>query len=138
MSEIGTPTAKEELENGTGFTPRFDANGLMAAIVTEASSGDVLMLAFMNEEALRRTLKTGEAHFWSRSRGKLWRKGETSGNLLRVIEVRTDCDQDCVLLRVEIAGDEAACHTGRKSCFYRRVEGAGRSGEAGSLAFLDE
>jgi phosphoribosyl-AMP cyclohydrolase len=138
MSGVGTPIAKEELENGTVFVPRFDASGLIAAIVTEASSGDVLMLAFMNEEAFGLTLKTGEAHFWSRSRRKLWRKGETSGNVLRVIEIRTDCDQDCVLLRVEIAGNEAACHTGRKSCFYRRVEGAGGATEMARLAFLDE
>ena len=111
-----------ELENGLDFTPRFDASGLMAAIVTDASSGEVLMLAFMNEDALARTLETGEAHFWSRSRRALWRKGETSGNLLRVVEMRTDCDQDSVLLRVEIGGDAAACHTGRRSCFYRRIE----------------
>jgi phosphoribosyl-AMP cyclohydrolase len=131
-------TSKDELENGSAFTPRFDASGLMAAIVTEAVSGEVLMLAFMNEEALALTLQTGEAHFWSRSRGKLWRKGETSGNVLRVVEMRTDCDQDCVLLTVTIAGDEAACHTGRKSCFYRRVEHVGHAGEAPCLAFLDE
>jgi len=114
--------SKTELENGLEFTPRFDASGLMAAIVTDASSGEVLMLAFMNEDALARTLETGEAHFWSRSRCALWRKGETSGNVLRVVEIRTDCDQDSVLLRVEIGGDAAACHTGRRSCFYRRVE----------------
>ena len=137
MSLGGTCVSKDELENGTVFAPRFDVNGLMAAIVTEAASGEVLMLAFMNEEALALTLRTGEAHFWSRSRGKLWRKGETSGNVLRVVEMRTDCDQDCVLLRVEIAGDAAACHTGRKSCFYRRIE-SGTSGEAPRLAFLDE
>ena len=111
-----------ELENGLHFTPRFDDSGLMAAIVTDAASGEVLMLAFMNADALALTLQTGEAHFWSRSRRSLWRKGETSGNILRVVEMRTDCDQDCVLLRVEIGGDKAACHTGRRSCFYRRVE----------------
>ncbi len=128
----------ELLENGTAFTPRFDENGLMAAIVAEAASGDVLMLAFMNAEALTRTLETGEAHFWSRSRRTLWRKGETSGNVLRVIEMRTDCDQDCVLLRVEIGGGEAACHTGRKSCFYRRVE-IGPSSQGGwPLAFIGD
>lgn len=130
--------SKEDLENGTVFSPRFDASGLMAAIVTEAASGEVLMLAFMNEEALALTMQTGDAHFWSRSRGKLWRKGETSGNVLRVVEMRTDCDQDCVLLRVTVAGDEAACHTGRKSCFYRRIEPGRQAGEAPGLAFLDE
>jgi phosphoribosyl-AMP cyclohydrolase len=122
MSATPADGSNAELENGLGFTPRFDANGLMAAIVTNAASGEVLMLAFMNEEALARTLETGEAHFWSRSRRALWRKGETSGNVLRVLEMRTDCDQDCVLLRVEIGGDRAACHTGRRSCFYRRIE----------------
>ena len=123
-----------QLENGLDFTPRFDASGLMAAIVTDAASGEVLMLAFMNEDALARTLETGEAHFWSRSRRALWRKGETSGNFLRVVEMRTDCDQDCVLLRVEIGGDKAACHTGRPSCFYRRIE-TKRTGAPGQ-AFL--
>lgn len=136
MSQSGTALSKDALEEGTAFTPRFDANGLMAAIVTEAASGEVLMLAFMNADALALTLQTGEAHFWSRSRGKLWRKGETSGNVLRVVEMRTDCDQDCVLLRVEIGGDEAACHTGRKTCFYRRVDGPAAAGETARLAFI--
>jgi phosphoribosyl-AMP cyclohydrolase len=115
-------TPKEQLENDTAFTPRFDDKGLVATIVTDAQSGGVLMFAFMNDEALRKTIETGEAHFWSRSRGKLWRKGETSGNVLTVKEMRTDCDQDCIWLRVTVGGDEAACHTGQKSCFYRRVE----------------
>ena len=122
MSITPAAPSKAELENGLGFTPRFDASGLMAAIVTDAASGEVLMLAFMNDDALARTLETGEAHFWSRSRRALWRKGETSGNTLRVIEMRTDCDQDCVLLRVEVGGDKTACHTGRRSCFYRRIK----------------
>jgi phosphoribosyl-AMP cyclohydrolase len=118
--------------------PRFDANGLMGAIVAEVASGEVLMFAFMNEEALARTLETGEAHFWSRSRQSLWRKGETSGNVLRVVEMRTDCDQDCLLIRVTIAGDGAACHTGRKSCFYRRIEMPETRGAASSLRFIDD
>jgi phosphoribosyl-AMP cyclohydrolase len=129
--------SKAELESGLDFTPRFDEQGLMAAIVTDAGSGEVLMLAFMNAEALARTLATGEAHFWSRSRQALWRKGETSGNVLRVMEIRTDCDQDCLLLRVEIGGDKAACHTGRRSCFYRRVEGTEPGSEAARLSFID-
>jgi phosphoribosyl-AMP cyclohydrolase len=129
--------SKAELETGLGFTPRFDEQGLMAAIVTDAESAEVLMLAFMNAEALARTLATGEAHFWSRSRRALWRKGETSGNVLRLVEMRTDCDQDCVLLRVEIGGDKAACHTGRRSCFYRRVEAAEPGLQAGRLSFVD-
>lgn len=131
-------TSKLALESGTEFTPRFDANGLMAAIVTDAASSEVLMLAFMNAEALARTLATGEAHFWSRSRGALWRKGETSGNVLRVVEIRTDCDQDCVLLRVELTGDGAACHTGRKSCFYRRVEMPAGEEAPRTLSFIGE
>ncbi len=94
------------------------------------------MLAFMNEEALTKTLATGEAHFWSRSRRTLWRKGETSGNVLRVVEMRTDCDQDCVLLRVEIGGGGAACHTGRKSCFYRRIEADGPGAADARLSFI--
>jgi phosphoribosyl-AMP cyclohydrolase len=129
--------SKQERESGTEFAPHFDANGLLAAIVTDAASGEVLMFAFMNEEALDRTLMTGEAHFWSRSRRELWRKGETSGNLLRVVEIRTDCDQDCVLLRVEIAGGGAACHTGRKSCFYRRLETPRSADGSVRLVYLD-
>ena len=136
MNGTTAAPSKDELENGEAFTPRFDASGLMAAIVTDAGSGEVLMLAFMNDAALALTLTTGEAHFWSRSRGAIWRKGETSGNVLRIVEMRTDCDQDCVLLRVEVGGDKAACHTGRRSCFYRRVE----PGEPGAsrLSFIDD
>lgn len=99
--------------------PRFDAAGLITAVVTDADSGEVLMLAHMNAEALAATRSTGEAHFWSRSRKALWRKGETSGNVLRVREMRIDCDQDAVWLIAEAAGP--ACHTGARSCFYRRV-----------------
>ena len=102
------------------FLPRFDAAGLVTAIVTDADSGVLLMVAHMNAEAIKRTRETGQAHFWSRSRGVLWRKGETSGNSLTLVEMRVDCDQDALLLRVVPAGP--ACHTGRRSCFYRRVE----------------
>ena len=138
MSAEPAAPSKTELENGATFTPRFDANGLMAAVVTDAASGEVLMLAFMNEDALARTLETGEAHFWSRSRRALWRKGETSGNILRVVEMRTDCDQDCVLLRVEVGGDKAACHTARRSCFYRRIENEPGAAVAARLAFVSD
>jgi phosphoribosyl-AMP cyclohydrolase len=126
------PTAalpKAELEEGSVFAPRFDAAGLIPAIVTEAGTGEVLMFAHMNEEALRLTLATGEAHFWSRSRSALWKKGETSGNILRITEMRTDCDQDVLWLRVRLEG-KAACHTGRHSCFYRVVV-AGPDGALG-------
>lgn len=111
----------EQLEEGTAFAPRFDAAGLVTVVTTEAGSNDVLMLAHMNAEALALTLQTGIAHYWSRSRGKLWRKGETSGELQEVVELRTDCDQDAIVLVVNQTGRGAACHTGRKSCFYRRA-----------------
>ncbi len=114
-------SSKSELEEGTAFTPRFDAAGLIPAIVTDADGGGVLMFANMNAEALRLTIETGEAHFWSRSRQSLWRKGETSGNRLLVQEIRTDCDQDVVWVKARLNGD-AACHTGRPSCFYRRLK----------------
>ena len=112
------------------FLPRFDAAGLVTAIVTDAETGTLLMVAHMNADAIRLTQQTGAAHFWSRSRRSLWRKGETSGNELTLIEMRVDCDQDALLLRVRPAGP--ACHTGRRSCFYRRVE------RDGSLTFLDD
>ncbi len=113
---------KKELEEGTAFSPRFDAGDLITAIVTDADDGMLLMVAHMNAEALALTLETGIAHYWSRSRSTLWKKGETSGNLQRVAEIRTDCDQDAVWLRVKVAGHDATCHTGRRSCFYRTVE----------------
>ena len=112
--------ADRSREEGTRLAPRWDANGLVTAVVTDRS-GTVLMLAMMNEEALHRTLATGEAHFWSRSRAELWHKGATSGNVLEVSEVRVDCDQDAVWLVAEPRGEAVACHTGRRSCFYRRV-----------------
>lgn len=110
-------------ESGLTLDPKYDAAGLITAVATDAATGDVLMLAHMNAEALEKTVATGEAHFWSRSRGRLWKKGETSGHVLRVVEARIDCDQDAVWLRVEPAGP--ACHTGERSCFYRRIEGGG-------------
>ena len=112
----------DALEEGSAFAPRFDVNGLVTAIAVEASTNAVLMVAHMNAEALSKTLETGEAHFFSRSRQKLWKKGETSGEIQRVLELRADCDQDALLVVVEQLGRGAACHTGRKSCFYRRVE----------------
>ena len=115
------PLSHDELEEGTAFAPRFDAAGLVTVVTVEAGSNDVLMLAHMNAEALSLTLETGIAHYWSRSRGKIWKKGETSGELQEVVELRTDCDQDAIVLVVSQAGRGAACHTGRKSCFYRRA-----------------
>ena len=109
-----------EVEEGLGFAPKFDADGLITAVATDAKSGDVLMVAHMNAEALRKTVATGEAWYYSRSRKKLWKKGESSGHIQRVVELRVDCDQDALWLKVEQAG-EGACHTGRRSCFYRAV-----------------
>lgn len=116
------PSDKKAIEEGAVFMPRFDASGLITAVVTDAQDGKLLMVAHMNDEALRLTLETGIAHYWSRSRSKLWKKGETSGNLQSVIELRTDCDQDALWLKVRVAGDGPTCHTGRRSCFYRQVQ----------------
>ncbi|HEY1561806.1 MAG TPA: phosphoribosyl-AMP cyclohydrolase [Caulobacteraceae bacterium] len=120
----GFPTASDQasLERGAVLAPRFDEHGLIAAVATHAETGEVLMLAWMNAEALERTLATGEAHYFSRSRGALWRKGETSGQVQAVTEIRVDCDQDAVWLRVVPGGDGGACHVGFRSCFYRVVE----------------
>lgn len=115
------PDDKSLLDEATTFTPRFDANGLITAVVVDASDNSVLMLAHMNDEALSLTLETGIAHYYSRSRAKLWKKGETSGNLQKVEAVLTDCDQDAIVLKVTMTGHQAACHTGRRSCFYRQV-----------------
>ncbi|MBV2144523.1 phosphoribosyl-AMP cyclohydrolase [Falsochrobactrum sp. TDYN1] len=112
---------KKAIEEGAVFMPRFDASGLITAVVTDARDGELLMVAHMNEEALRLTLETGIAHYWSRSRSTLWKKGETSGNLQSVVELRTDCDQDALWLKVRVVGDGPTCHTERRSCFYRKV-----------------
>jgi phosphoribosyl-AMP cyclohydrolase len=124
--------ADTEREEGLSFQPKFDATGLVTCVATDAATGDVLMVAHMNDEALRKTIATGEAWYYSRSRNALWRKGESSGQTQRVVEMRTDCDQDAVWIRVEQVG--AACHTGRHSCFYRKVE---EEGGKVSLCFVD-
>ena len=110
-------------ETDTVLNPKYDANGLITAVCTHATTGDVLMVAHMNAEALAKTLESGVAWFWSRSRGRLWQKGESSGHILTIVEARMDCDQDAVWLRCNPAGP--ACHTGEASCFYRRIEGQG-------------
>lgn len=122
--DTGFPVAADtnDLEQGERFTPRFDADGLIPAIVTDEKDGEVLMFAWMNATALANTLETGIAHFWSRSRKKQWKKGEDSGNLLYISEIATDCDQDVIWMRVTVAGAGKACHTGARSCFYRRIE----------------
>ena len=113
----------DDREQGTHLDPKWDAAGLVTAVASDAATGALLMLAHMDADALRLTIETGEAHFWSRSRQRLWKKGETSGNVLRVREIRIDCDQDALWLIVDPAGP--ACHTSAPSCFYRRVEGDG-------------
>ena len=118
---FAAPGTPEEIECGDTFMPRFGDDGLIAAIVTEEASGAVLMFAWMNRDALAKTIETREAYFWSRSRGRLWRKGEESGNTLEVRALLTDCDQDALLLKVRVAGKGVACHTGSKSCFYRSL-----------------
>ncbi len=108
-------------ETGTVLDPKWDASGLITGVVTDATTGELLMVAHLNAEALALTQATGEAHFWSRSRERIWRKGEESGNVLRIVEMRIDCDQDALWMKVEAAGP--ACHTGERSCFYRVVDG---------------
>ncbi|WP_051631367.1 phosphoribosyl-AMP cyclohydrolase [Afifella pfennigii] len=114
----------ETIEETEVFAPRFNAAGVLPCIAQDAGTGEVLMLAWMNEDALRATLETGEMHYWSRSRGRLWKKGETSGAVQRVVELRIDCDQDALLARVRPASRADTCHTGRGDCFYRRVAGS--------------
>ena len=121
-----------EREEGLKFQPKFDASGLVTCVATDAAGGEVLMVAHMNAEALRKTIDSGDAWYFSRSRNSLWRKGETSGHTQRVVEMRMDCDQDAIWIRVEQTG--AACHTGRRSCFYRAVT---RSDGGARLSFVD-
>ena len=110
---------KPALERGDQLAPRFNADGLVVAVAQHADTGEILMLAWMNDEALKLTVETGIAHYFSRSRGELWKKGETSGQLQQVEELRVDCDQDAVLIKVRPQGDGGACHVGFRSCFYR-------------------
>jgi phosphoribosyl-AMP cyclohydrolase len=126
---------KSEIEEGLAFAPKFGADGLITAVATDATSGDVLMVAHMNAEAVAKTIESGEAWYYSRSRKALWKKGESSGHVQRVIELRVDCDQDALWLKVEQEGP-GACHTGRRSCFYRAVP-LGKSG-AVALEFRND
>lgn len=127
--------AVDELEEGLALMPKFDPAGLVTCVATDAHSGEVLMVAHMNAQALAKTIASGEAWYYSRSRGALWRKGETSGHTQRVVELRVDCDQDAVWIKVEQTG--AACHTGRRSCFYRAVP-LGQQGGDAKLEFRAE
>ncbi len=120
ISDAPFSGSNENREQGNALLPKFDDRGLVAAVVTDSVSHEVLMVAFMNEEALEKTMLTGKAHFWSRSRDKLWMKGETSGNVLEVEQMLVDCDQDAFVLKVRPAGP--TCHTGSRSCFYRQLE----------------
>jgi phosphoribosyl-AMP cyclohydrolase len=129
---VSTSADINDIEEGLKFQPKFDAAGFVTCVATDADSGEVLMVAHMNDEALRRTIASGEAWYFSRSRNALWRKGETSGQTQRVVEMRLDCDQDAVWIRVEQTG--AACHTGRHSCFYRKIDGV--DGDT-RLSFVD-
>jgi phosphoribosyl-AMP cyclohydrolase len=130
---VSTSSDINDIEEGLTFQPKFDAAGLVTCVATDAATGEVLMVAHMNDEALRKTIASGEAWYYSRSRQSLWRKGESSGHVQRVVEMRIDCDQDAIWIRVEQSG--AACHTGRRSCFYRKVD----AGEGGArLSFVDE
>ncbi|WP_036289483.1 phosphoribosyl-AMP cyclohydrolase [Methylosinus sp. PW1] len=127
------PAEAHALEEGLALAPRYDAQGLIVCVTVEAATNEVLMVAYMNALALEKTLETGVAHYWSRSRQSLWRKGDTSGQVQKVVSLKVDCDQDALLLAVEPGGDGKACHTGRKSCFYRHVENLGESGAAPRL-----
>ncbi len=134
QSTFAQRSSTEAVEEGLAFAPKFDADGLVTCVATDAKTGDVLMVAHMNAEALRRTIESGEAWYFSRSRQSLWRKGESSGHVQRVVEMRVDCDQDAVWIKVE-QGGPGACHTGRRSCFYRAVP-LGKAGAA-TLEFRD-
>ncbi len=127
----------DEMEEGTVFAPRFDTQGLITAIAQDADSGRVLMVAHMNDEALRLTIETGEVTYWSRSRQSLWKKGETSGEIQKLVSLSTDCDQDVLLLEVIQTGRGAACHTGRQSCFYRRLDADGALADTGEPRLFD-
>ena len=135
-SLFGKRVTVEQVEEGNDLAPKFDAAGFIPCVTTDFHSGEVLMVAVMNREALRRTIETGEAHYFSRSRQQLWHKGATSGLVQKVVEMRIDDDQDCVWLRVEVAGG-ASCHVGYRSCFYRRVPVAGERSAGTALEFTE-
>jgi len=135
-SPFGRRVTVEQVEEGNELAPKFDAQGLIPCVTTDHASGELLMVAVMNREALARTIETGEAHYWSRSRQQLWHKGATSGLVQKVVEMRIDDDQDCVWLRVEVAGN-ASCHVGYRSCFYRRVPVGAERSRGTSLEFTE-
>jgi phosphoribosyl-AMP cyclohydrolase len=130
-------TSASSVEYTATFAPNFDASGLLACVTVDAATGEVLMLAYMNEAALRRSIETRQAWYWSRSRRELWRKGASSGQTQTIVEMRVDCDQDALLLKVDVGGDGSACHTGNRSCFYRKVEIGRGLGRATTLSMND-
>jgi len=134
--KFGQRGSAQAVETTDVFAPKFDAHGLVPAIVQDASSNEVIMFAFMNALALEKTITTGTAHYWSRSRQKLWLKGETSGETQQVVEMQTDCDQDVILLKVNVQGRGATCHTGKRACFYRQIDTSG-SGADGTVGLND-
>lgn len=143
MKEVSSPVfaarnSIEQVEEGNSLAPKFDSSGLLVCVTTDATSGEVLMVGYMNSEALERTIATGEAHYWSRSREILWHKGANSGLVQTVVELRIDDDQDAVWLRVDVAGNGASCHVGYRSCFYRGVPIGGASlNQTGLLEFTE-
>ena len=134
---LAARTSIEQVEEGAELAPKFDADGLITCVTTDAESGEVLMLGYMNADALARTITTGEAHYWSRSREVLWHKGATSGLVQEVVEMRIDDDQDAVWLRVRVAGSGASCHVGYRSCFYRKVPVAAERNNGSDLVFVE-
>lgn len=131
-------TCKDKADSTSVFKPKFDDNGLIPCITISDHDGSVLMMAYMNADSLKKSLETGEMHYWSRSRGELWHKGATSGDIQKITDIRIDCDQDCLLARVQVSDDiatEKACHTGRRSCFYRTLHS---DGDSVSLIFDDQ
>ena len=137
VAALAARTTVEQVEEGFALAPKFDADGLLPCITTDANTGEVLMLGYMNGEALQRTIATGEVHYWSRSRQCLWRKGATSGLVQEVVEMRIDDDQDAVWLRVRVAGSGDSCHVGYRSCFYRSVELGVHSDGPARLVFTE-
>ena len=126
-ASFSDPSTRQDIEEGAAFAPRFGPDGLITAVASDADTGEVMLVAHINGAALARTLETGEVWYWSRSRGELWHKGATSGQIQTLVEMRVDCDQDALLLKVRVGGDGGCCHSGRRSCFYRAVESDGPS-----------
>ncbi len=137
-SQFAERRSVEQVEEGHELAPKFDSDGLIAAVTTDAETGDVLMLGYMNAEALSKTIETGEAHYWSRSRKALWHKGATSGLVQKVVDLRIDDDQDAIWLKVDVAGSGASCHVGYMSCFYRSIPTGGKPSPELELEYRED